>query len=140
MDKKEYKSHLSLSILSSLGTARGSCILFMWEPHKKCHLTNRCCAAQVRGKAMLEASLGAYVQGELMEGDNQYHCDQINAKARPLSQADWPPVIKRRCLLVLLAALAPPVWSWRWCCVLGEQAGCGTWWHTSCSCVETAQA
>lgn len=42
-----------------------------------------CFRLQVLGKATLEASLEAYVQGELMEGDNQYHCDQINAKARP---------------------------------------------------------
>jgi len=46
----------------------------------------------VRGKANLEASLEAYVQGELMEGDNQYHCDQINAKVD---------AVKRNCIKVL---------------------------------------
>lgn len=34
----------------------------------------------VRGKASLEESLDFYVQGELMEGDNQYFCEDVGKK------------------------------------------------------------
>lgn len=36
----------------------------------------------VRGKRTLEESLDFYVQGELMEGDNQYLCEELGQKAR----------------------------------------------------------
>ena len=36
----------------------------------------------VRGKRSLEESLDFYVQGELMEGDNQYFCEQAGRKVR----------------------------------------------------------
>lgn len=35
----------------------------------------------VRGKRTLEESLDLYVQGELMEGDNQYLCEEAGQKA-----------------------------------------------------------
>ena len=35
---------------------------------------------EVRGKRTLEESLDLYVQGELMEGDNQYFCEEANRK------------------------------------------------------------
>ena len=38
----------------------------------------------VRGKRCLEESLDFYCQGELMEGDNQYFCEQAGKKARML--------------------------------------------------------
>ena len=34
----------------------------------------------VRGKSTLEESLDLYVQGELMEGDNQYLCEEAGKK------------------------------------------------------------
>ena len=34
----------------------------------------------VRGKHNLEESLDLYVQGELMEGDNQYFCESVGKK------------------------------------------------------------
>ena len=34
----------------------------------------------VRGKCGLEESLDFYVQGELMEGDNQYLCEELGKK------------------------------------------------------------
>ena len=34
----------------------------------------------VRGKQTLEDSLDLYVQGELMEGDNQYYCEEASQK------------------------------------------------------------
>ena len=34
----------------------------------------------VRGKSTLEESLDLYVQGELMEGDNQYFCEEASKK------------------------------------------------------------
>ena len=34
----------------------------------------------VRGKQTLEESLDFYVQGELMEGDNQYLCEELGKK------------------------------------------------------------
>ena len=34
----------------------------------------------VRGKQTLEESLDLYVQGELMEGDNQYFCEEASRK------------------------------------------------------------
>lgn len=37
-------------------------------------------SVDVRGKPGLMESLEAYVQGELMEGDNQYYCEQFNTK------------------------------------------------------------
>jgi len=37
----------------------------------------------VRGKRTLEESLDFYVQGELMEGDNQYLCEELGKKVRP---------------------------------------------------------
>jgi hypothetical protein len=39
----------------------------------------------VRGKRTLEESLDFYVQGELMEGDNQYLCEELGKKVRPIS-------------------------------------------------------
>lgn len=36
----------------------------------------------VRGKRTLEESLDFYVQGELMEGDNQYFNEELNKKVR----------------------------------------------------------
>lgn len=36
----------------------------------------------VRGKASLEESMDFYVQGELMEGDNAYYCEDIKKKVR----------------------------------------------------------
>ena len=38
----------------------------------------------VRGKRTLEESLNFYVQGELMEGDNQYFCEDAQQKVRLL--------------------------------------------------------
>lgn len=35
---------------------------------------------EVRGKHTLEESLDFYVQGELMEGDNQYECEEAGCK------------------------------------------------------------
>ena len=37
---------------------------------------------EVRGKRTLRESLDFYVQGELMEGDNQYFCEEAGRKAR----------------------------------------------------------
>jgi hypothetical protein len=37
---------------------------------------------EVRGKKNLEESLDFYVQGELLEGDNQYYCEEIEKKVR----------------------------------------------------------
>lgn len=37
----------------------------------------------VRGKKNLEESLDFYCQGELMEGDNQYFCEEIGKKVCP---------------------------------------------------------
>ncbi len=34
----------------------------------------------VRGKKNLEESLDFYCQGELMEGDNQYFCEEVGKK------------------------------------------------------------
>lgn len=39
----------------------------------------------VRGKRNLHESLDLYVQGELMEGDNQYFCEKAGKKARSVS-------------------------------------------------------
>ena len=39
----------------------------------------------VRGKRNLHESLDLYVQGELMEGDNQYFCETAGKKARSVS-------------------------------------------------------
>ena len=39
----------------------------------------------VRGKSNLEESLDLYVQGELMEGDNQYLCEEAGKKVLPVS-------------------------------------------------------
>ncbi len=36
----------------------------------------------VRGKKNLEESLDFYCQGELMEGDNQYFCEEIAKKVK----------------------------------------------------------
>jgi ubiquitin carboxyl-terminal hydrolase 9/24 len=36
----------------------------------------------VRGKRTLQESLDFYCQGELMEGDNQYFCEEAGRKAR----------------------------------------------------------
>ena len=38
----------------------------------------------VRGKNTLEESLDLYVQGELMEGDNQYLCEEAGKKVNSL--------------------------------------------------------
>lgn len=38
---------------------------------------------EVRGKRNLEESLDFYVSGELMEGDNQYYCEEIGRKVEP---------------------------------------------------------
>ena len=38
----------------------------------------------VRGKNTLEESLDLYVQGELMEGDNQYFCEEAGKKVDSL--------------------------------------------------------
>ena len=38
----------------------------------------------VRGKRCLEESLDFYCQGELMEGDNQYFCEQAGKKVHVL--------------------------------------------------------
>ena len=38
----------------------------------------------VRGKRTLEESLDFYVQGELMEGDNQYLCEELGKKVGTL--------------------------------------------------------
>ena len=38
----------------------------------------------VRGKRTLEESLDLYVQGELMEGDNQYLCEEAGKKVHLL--------------------------------------------------------
>ena len=43
----------------------------------------------VRGKRTLEESLDFYCQGELMEGDNQYFCEEAGKKVA----APWPPCI-----------------------------------------------
>lgn len=40
----------------------------------------------VRGKRTLEESLNFYVQGELMEGDNQYFCEDAQQKVCPFCQ------------------------------------------------------
>ena len=39
----------------------------------------------VRGKKNLEESLDFYCQGELMEGDNQYYCEEVGKKVRLFS-------------------------------------------------------
>lgn len=39
----------------------------------------------VRGKQTLEESLDFYVQGELMEGDNQYFCEELGKKVDGLA-------------------------------------------------------
>ena len=38
----------------------------------------------MRGKRTLEESLDFYVQGELMEGDNQYLCEELGKKVGAL--------------------------------------------------------
>ena len=47
-------------------------------------------------KRSLEESLDFYCQGELMEGDNQYFCEEAGRKVRPLCypMADglWDPL------------------------------------------------
>lgn len=57
---------------------------------------HHCCTAlvqlslDVRGKQTLEESLDLYVQGELMEGDNQYFCEEASQKVAfaPLCLSD----------------------------------------------------
>ena len=44
----------------------------------------------VRGKRSLEDSLDFYVQSELMEGENQYLCEEAGQKARPSVQMSAP--------------------------------------------------
>ena len=39
----------------------------------------------VRGKRTLQESLDFYVQGELMEGDNQYLCEDLGIKVNSSS-------------------------------------------------------
>ncbi|BDA41234.1 probable ubiquitin carboxyl-terminal hydrolase FAF-X [Coccomyxa sp. Obi] len=46
----------------------------------------------VRGKKNLEESLDFYCQGELMEGDNQYYCEEVGKKVD---------AVKRNCIKVL---------------------------------------
>ena len=41
----------------------------------------------MRGKQTLEESLDLYVQGELMEGDNQYFCEEAGQKVDNASSA-----------------------------------------------------
>jgi hypothetical protein len=43
-------------------------------------LANWQISLDVRGKKTLEESLDFYCQGELMEGDNQYFCEEIGKK------------------------------------------------------------
>ena len=50
----------------------------------------------VRGKSTLEESLDLYVQGELMEGDNQYLCEEAGKKVLALHA---PAYTDSRCLL-----------------------------------------
>eukprot|EP00884_Botryococcus_braunii_P021288 jgi/Botrbrau1/7843/Bobra.9_2s0021.2 len=47
---------------------------------------------EVRGKKNLEESLDFYVSGELMEGDNQYYCEEVGRKVD---------AVKRNCIKVL---------------------------------------
>ncbi len=41
----------------------------------------------MRGKKTLEESLDFYCQGELMEGDNQYFCEEVGKKVTPNSSS-----------------------------------------------------
>lgn len=59
----------------------------------------------VRGKQTLEESLDLYVQGELMEGDNQYFCEEAGQKvgcALQLSLAVTLPALLILCTLRVL--------------------------------------
>ena len=54
------------------------------KPYKKCaHWIFAQVSLDVRGKQTLEESLDFYVQGELMEGDNQYLCEELGKKVDP---------------------------------------------------------
>ena len=49
-----------------------------------CHTKTRCepfmCVGlEVKGKANVHQSLSAFVESELLSGDNAYHCDECNA-------------------------------------------------------------
>lgn len=44
-------------------------------------------AAAVRGHGCLERSLAAYVQGELMEGDNAYMCEAVGRRVTALKRS-----------------------------------------------------
>ena len=46
----------------------------------------------MRGKHTLEESLDFYVQGELMEGDNQYECEEAGCKVQNISYLICLPV------------------------------------------------
>ena len=43
----------------------------------------------VVNKRSLEESLDFYCQGELMEGDNQYFCEEAGRKVRPATATSW---------------------------------------------------
>ena len=73
----------------------------------------------VRGKRNLHESLDLYVQGELMEGDNQYFCETAGKKARSVG---------------LLLARQAPARTHCWLC-LRHTCGiyCGMW-HAGRAC------
>lgn len=59
----------------------------------------------VVNKRSLEESLDFYCQGELMEGDNQYFCEEVGRKVALialLTSAHIPPALHRRAPVVLL--------------------------------------
>ena len=58
----------------------------------------------VVNKRSLEESLDFYCQGELMEGDNQYFCEEIGCKVALtslLTSAHIPPALHRQALVLL---------------------------------------
>lgn len=53
--------------------------MHVWTQHHGCTVLVQL-SLDVRGKQTLEESLDLYVQGELMEGDNQYFCEEASQK------------------------------------------------------------
>lgn len=65
---------------------------------------------EVRGKRNLEESLDFYVSGELMEGDNQYYCEEIGRKVKPGFQQSSCSSPALQLQLLSVTCLSPGSW------------------------------
>ena len=76
---------------------------------------------EVRGKRTLEDSLDFYVQGELMEGENQWFCEEAGQKVRACTPICCARVCSRACCSRLCSCMG------HWC----EQSTQKMLWHSA---------